>query len=194
MASLGTTVPVHSVRIYHKFKLYAFLLQGVHKLEGILEMHIVISRAMSQLQGIGLIFRTRQTVLDIMDNGRLVVPQGIVLRGTHESFGIMGVVKRPVIHPTSGYSATENYPPPFTAKAPETPLYPPKPTVCSAAPKPINSLDLRPGDMVTHKAYGRGMVISVLKMGNDALWEVAFDEKGTKMLMANTASVHMKKL
>ena len=102
----------------------------------------------------------------------------------------------PVYAPSypSGYSAAENYPPPFTAKAPEKPLYPPKPTVCSAAPKPINSLDLRPGDMVTHKAYGRGMVISVLKMGNDALWEVAFDEKGTKMLMANTASVHMKKL
>lgn len=54
--------------------------------------------------------------------------------------------------------------------------------------------ELHPGDMVEHTAYGRGMVISSIKMGNDALLEIAFDEKGTKKLMANTASVHMKKL
>lgn len=54
--------------------------------------------------------------------------------------------------------------------------------------------ELRPGDMVEHTAYGRGMVISVIRMGNDALLEIAFDEKGTKKLMANTAALHMKKL
>jgi len=31
-------------------------------------------------------------------------------------------------------------------------------------------------------------------MGNDALLEIAFDEIGTKKLMANTAGAHMKKL
>jgi DNA helicase-2/ATP-dependent DNA helicase PcrA len=50
------------------------------------------------------------------------------------------------------------------------------------------------GDMVQHTAFGRGMVLTVLPMGNDALLEVAFDGIGTKRLMANTASVHMKKL
>ena len=50
------------------------------------------------------------------------------------------------------------------------------------------------GDMVMHKAFGRGMVLTVLPMGGDALLEVAFDGVGTKRLMANTAGVHMKKL
>jgi len=56
------------------------------------------------------------------------------------------------------------------------------------------SLDLNKGDMVQHTAFGRGMVLSVMKMGGDALLEIAFDRIGTKKLMAKTASAHMKKL
>ena len=48
--------------------------------------------------------------------------------------------------------------------------------------------------MVEHTAFGRGMVLSVLKMGGDALLEIAFDQVGTKKLMAKTASAHMKRL
>ena len=55
-------------------------------------------------------------------------------------------------------------------------------------------LELNQGDMVLHAAFGKGMVLSVLKMGGDALLEIAFDDIGTKKLMAKTASVHMKKL
>ena len=55
-------------------------------------------------------------------------------------------------------------------------------------------LDLNKGDMVHHTAFGKGMVLSVMKMGGDALLEIAFDEIGTKKLMANTASAHMKRL
>ena len=50
------------------------------------------------------------------------------------------------------------------------------------------------GDMVQHKAFGRGLVLTVVPMGGDALIEVAFDGVGTKRLMANTASAHMQKL
>ena len=50
------------------------------------------------------------------------------------------------------------------------------------------------GDMVQHKAFGKGMVLTVTKMGGDALLEIAFDGVGTKKLFAKTASVHMKKL
>lgn len=57
-----------------------------------------------------------------------------------------------------------------------------------------SSLDLNKGDMVHHTAFGKGMVLSVMKMGGDALLEIAFDEIGTKKLMANTASAHMKRL
>lgn len=54
--------------------------------------------------------------------------------------------------------------------------------------------DFQKGEMVRHKAFGKGMILSVLPMGNDALLEVAFDTVGTKRLMARTASAHMKKL
>ncbi len=55
-------------------------------------------------------------------------------------------------------------------------------------------LELSKGDMVMHTAFGRGMVLSVIKMGADALLEIAFDQIGTKKLMAKTASAHMKRL
>ena len=60
------------------------------------------------------------------------------------------------------------------------------------AAKPI--LEVNKGDMVQHTAFGKGMVLSVQKMGGDALLEIAFDQIGTKKLMAKTASAHMKKL
>ncbi len=50
------------------------------------------------------------------------------------------------------------------------------------------------GDTVYHKAFGKGLVLSAIKMGGDALLEIAFDEIGTKKLMAKAASAHMKKL
>ena len=50
------------------------------------------------------------------------------------------------------------------------------------------------GEMVEHTAFGRGMILTVLPMGSDALLEVAFDNVGTKRLMANSAGMHMKKL
>ena len=59
--------------------------------------------------------------------------------------------------------------------------------------KTVN-LELNKGDMVQHTAFGRGMVLSVMKMGGDALLEIAFDQIGTKKLMAKTASAHLKKL
>ena len=58
----------------------------------------------------------------------------------------------------------------------------------------VKVLELNKGDMVEHTAFGRGMVLSVMKMGGDALLEIAFDTIGTKKLMAKTASAHMKKL
>ena len=66
-------------------------------------------------------------------------------------------------------------------------------TVQKAKPA-ASALQLKKGDMVQHRAFGRGMVLSVLPMGNDALLEIAFDEIGTKRLMERTASAHMTKL
>ena len=64
-----------------------------------------------------------------------------------------------------------------------------------AVQKPqVPVLELSKGDMVRHAAFGRGMVLSVMKRGGDALLEIAFDDIGTKKLMAKAASAHMKKL
>lgn len=63
-----------------------------------------------------------------------------------------------------------------------------------SAPQSSACLELNRGDMVMHAAFGRGLVLSVIKMGNDALLEIAFDDIGTKKLMCKTASAHMKRL
>lgn len=62
--------------------------------------------------------------------------------------------------------------------------------------KPIQPLplELNKGDMVLHSAFGKGMVLTVTRMGGDALLEIAFDQFGTKRLMAKSAGSHMKKL
>ena len=60
----------------------------------------------------------------------------------------------------------------------------------AAAPLP----DFSPGCRVRHKAFGDGMVVSVKPMGGDALLEIAFDQKGTKRLMAKAAANFMQKL
>ena len=84
-----------------------------------------------------------------------------------------------------GYSASVQYREPVYKR--ELPAYTP-------APSKTPCLELNKGDMVVHTAFGRGMVLSVMKMGGDALLEIAFDEIGTKKLMAKTASAHMKRL
>ncbi len=45
------------------------------------------------------------------------------------------------------------------------------------------------GDAVMHKAFGKGMVVTAQKLGNDTLLEIAFDKVGTKKLMANFAKL-----
>ncbi len=51
-----------------------------------------------------------------------------------------------------------------------------------------------PGNMVQHKSFGKGMVLTAVRMGGDTLLEIMFDSCGTKKLMASSASAHMVKL
>lgn len=46
---------------------------------------------------------------------------------------------------------------------------------------------LRVGDRVSHRTFGDGCILSVTPMGNDNLLEIAFEQVGTKKLMANFA-------
>ena len=45
------------------------------------------------------------------------------------------------------------------------------------------------GDRVCHKTFGAGMVLKVTAMGNDNMLEIAFDNGGTKKIMANFAGI-----
>ncbi len=82
-----------------------------------------------------------------------------------------------------GFSA----PPARTARSKQSIL---KAAAKAAPPLP----DFRKGEMVMHKAFGKGMILSLSKMGNDALIEVAFDNVGTKKLMLRSAAQYMEKL
>ena len=97
-----------------------------------------------------------------------------------------------VVQHKGGYHSREAAAPRFNT------LYQPAkreiPAFTAQTPKAAPILELNKGDMVQHTAFGRGMVLSVLKMGGDALLEIAFDNIGTKKLMSKTASPHMKRL
>ncbi len=51
------------------------------------------------------------------------------------------------------------------------------------------SLDFKVGDTVEHKAFGRGLIVGAGSVGGDMLLEVAFDNVGTKKLMAKMAKL-----
>ena len=65
-----------------------------------------------------------------------------------------------------------------------------KPTAFSN-PKP-QSETFSAGQSVTHPIFGDGMVLSAKPMGNDVMYEVAFDKVGTKKIMGNFAKMSKK--
>ncbi len=69
-----------------------------------------------------------------------------------------------------------------------------RPVFRSALSEPGPALpEYRKGDMLEHKAFGRGMVLSAQKMGGDVLLEIAFDGVGNKRLMLKTSAQYIKK-
>ncbi|MBE7036771.1 MAG: ATP-dependent DNA helicase PcrA [Ruminococcaceae bacterium] len=50
-----------------------------------------------------------------------------------------------------------------------------------------------PGDVVLHKKFGRGMIISVTPSGSDIQLEIAFDEYGTKSMLGSFAKLTKEK-
>ena len=93
----------------------------------------------------------------------------------------------------SGYGSTYGSDPAQSRTASRKPMQQTS-LLKSANPPKAAMLELSKGDMVQHTAFGKGMVLSVMKTGGDALLEIAFDQIGTKKLMAKYASAHMKKL
>ena len=106
------------------------------------------------------------------------------------------MVKKGGFRPYAGTAARGTAGTTYGTGRPQAPAAKPGP-LSSALREPAKApaaLELNKGDMVSHAAFGRDMVLSVMKMGGDALLEIAFDDIGTKKLMAKTASQHMKKL
>ena len=62
--------------------------------------------------------------------------------------------------------------------------------VVTQKPK-ASGLDYKVGDIVRHRVFGDGLVISMTPMANDTLVEVSF-EAGTKKIMANFAKLTKK--
>ena len=104
------------------------------------------------------------------------IPEDLLLRKGTPSRPIQGMVSWQQQAPVQRRSVTSN--PYITATTGSVPAF----------------VDYNKGDLVHHKAFGKGMVISVVKMGGDALLEIVFDDIGTKRLMAKTASAHLKRL
>ena len=90
--------------------------------------------------------------------------------------------------------STASYTVQYTAASPKKPLTEAGGAVRKTAADSAPLMKLQPGESVSHGAFGKGMVLSVRPMGNDALIEVAFDKVGTKKLMLKTAGKHLKKL
>jgi DNA helicase-2/ATP-dependent DNA helicase PcrA len=74
------------------------------------------------------------------------------------------------------------------AKPPATPGVKPSSLPAATAAK-TDTTDYSIGETVIHPKFGKGMVITAEKMGNDSMLEIAFEEVGTKKLMAAYAKL-----
>ncbi len=68
--------------------------------------------------------------------------------------------------------------------APAASVYTPKPQ-----PRQVAQTVLSVGDRVSHRVFGEGEIFSVKPMGADILYEVVFDNAGTKKLMGSFAKL-----
>ena len=84
---------------------------------------------------------------------------------------------------TFGSAAYGNSPRRRSASAPISAQY----TASRNAAKTAENQSYTVGERVRHKVFGDGMILSVQPMGNDMLLEIAFDDRGTKKIMAGFA-------
>ena len=64
-----------------------------------------------------------------------------------------------------------------------------KSTPVSSTQKTNNGIEYKPGQQVNHKTFGKGMIISATPVGGDTMLEIAFEQVGTKKIMANFAKL-----
>lgn len=81
----------------------------------------------------------------------------------------------------------------YRKEASETPNISSKPNITvSASSKPKNdysSGDIRPGQWIKHKVFGKGLVIATMPSGKDTMITVQFNTAGLKKLMLSSAPI-----
>ena len=87
-----------------------------------------------------------------------------------------------------------NKPPTVNKRAPSLP-YRPRRSESRIPDNPTKDPipEYRKGDIVRHSAFGRGVITSVTKGGNDALLEIVFDESFTKRFMLKAVARYLAK-
>jgi carboxyl-terminal processing protease len=133
----------------------------------------------------------RRLIIDLRSNGGGLISEAIQLLSFFLPRDTEVVSTRGKVEKTCHSYKTQN-----------SPIFPNLPIVvmvnkqsASAAEIVAGALqDLHRATIVGQRTFGKGLVLSVIKMGGDALLEIAFDEIGTKKLMAKAASAHMSKL
>ena len=110
------------------------------------------------------------------------IPQELTERTEDEQYGTFTRNRsafvstgRSIVNPSSAYTSSPRYSP-FTSQ--------PKP---KPAAKSTEKLEV--GDSVIHSMFGKGVVLSAKEMGGDILYEVVFENHGTKKLMGTYAKL-----
>jgi len=113
-------------------------------------------------------------------------PSRFVREINRENIEVNETITDPEFNKTESYSYYESYTPYSPGKTPQRNNQKEKPSFSFTQSR--ESSVWSKGDIVNHKAFGRGVIVSVSPAGGDALLEIAFDETGTKRLMLNSAS------
>ncbi len=101
------------------------------------------------------------------------IPEDLISDETPD-YDTYAYVPRPKVK--TYYSAMET--------APAASVYTPKPQ-----PRSMTQVALSVGDRVSHRVFGEGEIFTVKPMGADILYEVIFDNAGTKKLMGSFAKL-----
>ena len=102
----------------------------------------------------------------------------------------------------SGRCFGEPYPSPLrstrSALDPQPPAPLPRPPIPKTQFSTLNSQSstrsYSEGDTIIHKAFGRGVITSLMHGGNDILLEIVFEDSGTKRMLLNSAERYMSKI
>ena len=110
------------------------------------------------------------------------IPQELTVKTEDEQYGTFTrngsafiSTGKSTVNPSDAYSPVPRYTP-FTAQT--------KPKAAS-----FNVEKFKTGDTVLHSMFGKGVILSAKEMGGDTLYEVVFEDHGTKKLMGTYAKL-----